>query len=111
MCSECKKELPARSFTKNQLKKPIKKCQACAENVNAQQDPTLASEKMRNVEGLREAARVAEASGTPAEKMKTAAAAAAAEAELVTGLKPMVIGRKGGKSGRGRGGKGHGGKA
>ena len=56
---------------------------------------------------LRAAAKKAEATGSNAEKLKAAAAVCAAEAELVTGIKPKVIG-KGRKGPGGRGGKGKG---
>jgi hypothetical protein len=46
-----------------------------------------------------------ESAATPAERAAAMSALAAAEAEVVTGLKPVVLGR-GGRGGSGKGGKG-----
>eukprot|EP00935_MAST-01C_sp_MAST-1C-sp1_P001932 g1932.t1 len=115
-CARCKQSLPADAFNKNQLrnkgpgKQRCKECVAAAEKEEAA--AVTKSRETKQTAGLREAkqkAQRAEACGTAAQKLAASSALAAAEAELVTGLKPMVLGRgRRGRGGRGRGGKGKG---
>ena len=112
-CSVCKKTLGCSLFTNNQLNKARRgqpaKCKPCAEGADAANalGGSSAEAKQQRLVELRAAAKKAEATGSNAEKLKAAAAVCAAEAELVTGIKPKVIG-KGRKGPGGRGGKGKG---
>ena len=112
-CASCSEELPERAFTKNQLKKATgkQKCQGCASTEEAASTSASSEQQQKRMGDLRAAAKVAEATGTPLEKVKAMAKLSAAEAEMVTGLKPVILGRQRGKGGRGKGGgKGKGGK-
>eukprot|EP00614_Pseudopedinella_elastica_P024107 CAMPEP_0172624150 /NCGR_PEP_ID=MMETSP1068-20121228/134186_1 /TAXON_ID=35684 /ORGANISM="Pseudopedinella elastica, Strain CCMP716" /LENGTH=138 /DNA_ID=CAMNT_0013432975 /DNA_START=15 /DNA_END=428 /DNA_ORIENTATION=- len=94
-CAECLKQLPGSSFNKNQLKKGKGKhrCRACVETAESASKDSSAEERKRNLAELKENARVVEVRGTPAEKAVAASRLAAAEAEYVTGLKPVVLGK------------------
>lgn len=100
VCSMCGMTLPTSKFTKPQLKKGPGK-QRCVECVakaqEAEAHASRADKESALAEAKREFAR-AEASGSAAQKLSASAKLAALEGELVTGLKPKVIGR-----GRGRG--------
>ena len=91
----CAKDLPAESFTKNQLKKKAgkHKCKNCAEAGDALAASASAGAQAQNLSNLKAKAAAAEKSGTAMEKARALAAVAAAEAEMVTGLKPVVLGR------------------
>ncbi|KAJ8598280.1 hypothetical protein CTAYLR_006006 [Chrysophaeum taylorii] len=99
-CSACAKKIPASRFTKPQLKKGPGK-QRCVDCVaKAQEEEATAGQAdkaARLAEAKREAER-ADVSGSAAEKLAASAKVAALEGELVTGLRPTVVGR-----GRGRG--------
>uniref|UniRef100_A0A6U1C738 Stc1 domain-containing protein n=1 Tax=Rhizochromulina marina TaxID=1034831 RepID=A0A6U1C738_9STRA len=110
-CAACKERLPALRFNKNQLRKkgPGKqRCQACVEAAEASASSAAGDAKREKLAGLRQDAKRAEAVGSAVDKAVAAAAECAAEAELVTGLKPMVLGRGRGRR-RGRGSSGRGG--
>lgn len=106
-CSMCKKTLASSKFTKPQLKKgPGKqRCVECVANAQeAEAHAKRADKESALAEAKRELAR-AEASGSTAQKLSASAKLAALEGELVTGLKPKVLGRgraRGRTSGRGR---------
>ena len=108
VCSACEKALPASAFNKTQLSKGEGK-QRCRECVTSAEQAEASGAAARQAEALRDAktaAKRADAVGSTAEKLKANAALAAAEAELVTGLKPIVLGRgrsRGRGAGRGRG--------
>ena len=114
ICVTCKKELGAACFTRNQLNKARRgqsdkmKCQTCAEGVEAATVSAAADAKQQRMANLKEAARRAEATGTNAEKLAAAAALCAAEAELVTGIKPTKLGKGRRGAGGRNGGKGKG---
>ena len=114
-CATCKKELGAACFTKNQLNKARRcqsdtmKCKTCAEGAEAATVAAAADAKQQRMASLKEAARRAEATGTNAEKLAAAAALCAAEAELVTGIKPTKLGKGRRGAGGRNGGKGKGG--
>ena len=106
-CASCKHSLPATSFNKNQLrnKGPGKqRCQDCVSASEAKEASEAAAAQQRKLDDLRRGTAHANATGTSADRLKAASAECAAEAELVTGLKPIVIGRgRGGPNGwRGR---------
>ena len=74
-----------------------------AEDVRGEADAADAKKAAALAEA-KKAVKVAEATGSAAQKLKANAQLAALEGELVTGLKPMVIGRgRRGSGGRGRG--------
>lgn len=112
-CASCKQSLPATSFNKNQLrnKGPGKqRCQNCVSASEAKEASEAAVAQQRKLHDLRRGTAHANVTGTAADRLKAASAECAAEAELVTGLKPIVIGRgRGGPNGwrgRSRGGGG-----
>eukprot|EP00035_Acanthoeca_spectabilis_P011393 m.200400 g.200400 ORF g.200400 m.200400 type:complete len:191 (+) comp15335_c1_seq2:175-747(+) len=112
-CAACQKSLPTAAFNKNQLrnKGPGKqRCQECVAAAGKAETSAADAASSAKLERLREDATRAEASGSSAQKLVTAAAACAAEAELVTGLKPIKLGRgrggRGGWRGRSRGSSG-----
>lgn len=105
-CSACSRKLPAAAFSRSNLskgpgKQRCSECVAAAEKANLEKGDKAAQEKLAAAKAV---AAKAEASGTAAEKLAAFSVVAALEAEQVTGLKPVVLGR-------GRGGKGrHGGR-
>ena len=106
-CSSCKTALPATAFSRSNLSKgPGKqRCLGCvteAEKANLTAGDAALREKLA---AAKAAAAKAEASGSVAEKLAAHSKVAAIEGQMVTGLKPVVLGR----GGRGRGGR-HGGR-
>ena len=105
-CAACKENLPVSAFTKPQLKKgPAKqRCQPCIAAADRGEADAADAKKAAALAEAKKAVKVAEATGSAAQKLKANAQLAALEGELVTGLKPMVIGRgRRGSGGRGRG--------
>jgi hypothetical protein len=109
-CSKCKNELAADAFNKNQLrnKGPGKqRCKACITVAEKEESDAVSNKQGDKLRDAKQRFARAEATGSVSEKLVAASALAAAEAELVTGLAPVVLGR--GRRGRGgRGGKGKG---
>ena len=106
VCSACKQSLPEFAFSKPQLKKgPAKqRCQPCIANADKLEAAAADEKKGKAIAEAKKAVKAAEATGSAAEKLKANSTLAALEGELVTGLKPMVIGRgRRGPGGRGRG--------
>ena len=106
-CSSCKSALPATAFSRSNLSKgPGKqRCLGCvkeSEQANLTAGDAALKEKLA---AAKAAAAQAEACGTAAEKLAAHSKVAAIEGQMVTGLKPVVLGR----GGRGRGGR-HGGR-
>ena len=104
-CAACKKMLPATAFNKTQLrnKGPGKqRCIECVSAAVAQEDTQRAQSQAAALKEAKAKAKKAEATGNAAQKLVASSALAAAEAELVTGLKPVKLGR-GGRGGRGHG--------
>jgi hypothetical protein len=105
-CAQCARSLPHASFNRSQLSKGAEKqrCQECVavtENTAVSEGEGIYAARLADA---RLAMQQAEASGTPREKLATASAFAAIEAEKVTGLKPVKMGSA---VGRGRiGGRG-----
>ena len=106
-CSVCKNQLPAASFNKTQLRKgPGKqRCMECVTAAEQAEHNASAERQKQNLADLRQQAKRAEATGGVVQKLLTASAECAAEAEAVTGLKPVILGRgrkgRGGSGGRG----------
>lgn len=90
VCSSCKQ---TRSISKQQLRKgpDRQRCSACVER--AQRDEAQASQDKKE-KALKDAKHAVAVAATPAEKLKANAKLAALEGEMVTGLKPKVIGRR-----------------
>ena len=104
-CAKCRQQLPAAAFNRTQLrnKGPGKqRCMACVSAAAAAEDQASKDKAGSKLAELKAAAKKADASGNAMQKLKANSALAAAEAELVTGLKPVA----GGGRGRGRGGRG-----
>jgi hypothetical protein len=96
-CSACLKMLEESAFNKNQRKKgPGKqRCLKCVEVSEAAKEASAAGNQEEKLAQLREKTKEAEKTGDKLLIAKAAAAECAAEAELVTGLKPVVLGRGG----------------
>lgn len=114
-CSACKKEIPSSAYNKSQLSKGEGKarCRSCVEKSIADEAKQEKEAKAEKLAKAKERVRVAQEKGKVAEIVKAEAELCALEAEIVTGLKPKVIGRgkgRGGRGGRafsrGRGGRG-----
>ncbi|KAG8470194.1 hypothetical protein KFE25_008615 [Diacronema lutheri] len=103
VCSACARSLPAAAFNRNQLSKGGEKqrCQTCVADAEQAAAADGAEKYAARLAAARQAMQRAEASGSAAEKVVAASAYSAIEAEKVTGLKPVVLGR--GRA-RGRGG-------
>uniref|UniRef100_A0A7S0EW07 Stc1 domain-containing protein n=1 Tax=Phaeocystis antarctica TaxID=33657 RepID=A0A7S0EW07_9EUKA len=106
-CSSCKNALPATAFSRSNLskgpgKQRCSECVAEAEKAHVTAGDAALREKLA---AAKTAAAKAEASGSVVEKLAAHSKVAAIEAQMVTGLKPVVLGR----GGRGRGGR-HGGR-
>lgn len=101
VCSACGTAKPASTFTRAQLQKgPLKqRCSECVAAAEAASSSEADAKWEARCKEAKEAARKAEAVGSVAEKLKAHSTVAAIEAEKVTGLKPVVLGR----GGRGRG--------
>lgn len=108
-CSACKKALPVSAFTKPQLKKgPAKqRCGPCVAAADASEKKAGDDKKTAALADARRDLAKAEASGDATAKLKAASKLSALEGELVTGLKPLKLGRGRGR-GRGRLGRGRG---
>eukprot|EP00040_Diaphanoeca_grandis_P028115 m.161543 g.161543 ORF g.161543 m.161543 type:complete len:190 (-) comp31242_c0_seq5:446-1015(-) len=107
-CAACEQELGVSRFNKTQLrnKGPGKqRCMECVATAEKNEALKLTQNQQDKLKNLRQDAKRAEVVGSVGDKLTTAAKACAFEAELVGGLKPMIIGRgRGGRwSARGRG--------
>jgi hypothetical protein len=112
-CAGCNKPLEFACYNKNQWNKGEgkSKCRACVEKAVAEEAKQQASSKQAKLQAAREKAAQANAKGNVADILKAESELSALEAEQVTGLKPVKMGRGGGGRGRGRssGGSGRGG--
>jgi len=98
-CSLCSTVFPRESFNRNQLNKGPEKqrCKACVEKTVAEELQSTAGCRTARLKEAKERLRKAETSGAAAEKLAAASELAALEAEIVTGLKPKVLGKGRGK--------------
>ena len=104
VCCACKQALPEQSFNRNQLSKKEKaRCKKCVERSIQEESKMVEKAKADKIEAAKLKLKSAEAGGNPAEIAKAASALSALEAEYVTGLKPIVLGKGRGRAGRGRG--------
>ena len=105
-CASCKLDLSSDSFNRNQLSKKEKaRCRACVEKALKLESENLQTSKQQKIDAAKKKLKDAEQKGNALEISVAASELAALEAEHVTGLKPMVLGRG---SGRRRGGRGAG---
>lgn len=100
-CASCKKQLSSSFYNKSQLSKGEGKarCRSCVEEAIANEAKQLKGAREQKIEEAKERVRIATERGNIAAKVKAEAELSALEAETVTGLKPVVLGR--GKIGRG----------
>ena len=98
-CGACGTARPESAYSKPQLKKGDKRrCGACIESADAADAASKDQKANATLKDAQRAAKLADATGSVVEKLRANAALAAAEAELVTGLKPICLGRGRGRS-------------
>lgn len=105
MCSICKLHHGRSNFSNNQLRldENTRKCRNCIANAQAAETAAVEAKRAKKIRELSDAASGNGISNVGA-VLRAAAAECAAEAELVTGLKPLRgAGRRGRGRGRGRG--------
>ena len=110
-CAACNKTLACEAFNRNQWNKGEGKarCRSCVEASLAQEATQQQQSKDEAIRQAREEVERAKASGKAQDILKAESALSALEAEKVTGLKPIKMGRGKGRGpggrGRGRGGR------
>eukprot|EP00955_Chlamydomonas_euryale_P033788 349632-Chlamydomonas_euryale.AAC.46 len=106
-CAACEQELGAASFSAKQLAKGATKqrCRSCVEVAEAAEAGAGEARRVARLAEAAESLRAAEAVGDKAAVLAASSRVAAIEAEGVTGLRPVVLGRgrRGGRAGRGAG--------
>mmetsp|Transcript_41375 Transcript_41375/g.74588 ORF Transcript_41375/g.74588 Transcript_41375/m.74588 type:complete len:200 (-) Transcript_41375:2-601(-) len=104
-CAACKESLPTSRFNRNQLSKKDKaRCRTCVEQSVEAEERALKSSKEDQLEEIKQKIKEANAKGNVQDQLKYESQLSALEAEHVTGLKPVTMGGRGGRSrGRGRG--------
>ena len=106
-CSTCKKDLPPLEFNRNQLSKKEKaRCRICVEEAIQVEEKSRNTKHDEKLKYLKEKLETMSAKGDVRGKLKYESELSALEAEHVTGLKPVVIGRRGRGQWRGRTGRG-----
>ena len=108
-CAACQQSLPPSSYNRNQLSKPPGKarCRSCVEEAVAKEAEAVKSTKQDRLGKAQRDLEDAKRSGDTKKIIAAESVLAALEAEVVTGLKPVVLGKGRGKGGRwssGRGG-------
>lgn len=108
-CAACQQSLPPSSYNRNQLSKPPGKarCRSCVEEAVAKEAEAVKSTKQDRLGKAQRDLEDAKRSGDTKKVIAAESVLAALEAEVVTGLKPVVLGKGRGKGGRwssGRGG-------
>lgn len=90
-CSACKRDLPSDAYNKNQLRKgeDKRRCRTCVQQAEEAEKKKIDEDKTEKIAAAEE--RVAKAS-TPAEQLRAVSELSALQAEIVTGLKPIVLG-------------------
>ena len=101
-CAACSKSLPTNSYNRNQLSKPPGKarCRSCVEEAVAKEAEMVKSSRQERVQKAQKDLEDARRRGDTKGIIAAESVVAAMEAEVVTGLKPVVLGK-----GRGRGGR------
>lgn len=105
-CSSCKKALDPSRFNRNQLSKKEKaRCRDCVENVIMEEEKNRKTSNEKKLSDLQSKVEEMKVSGDVAGLVQAETELSAMEAEMVTGLKPQVLGRsgRGRYKGRGRG--------
>ncbi len=99
-CNTCNKSLEPSFYNRNQLSKGEGKarCRSCVDEAIAKESLNSKEQKEEKLVKAREKVRLSHERGNVVEKVKAEAELSALEAEIVTGLKPVVLGR--GRSGR-----------
>lgn len=103
-CAICQKALPQSSYNNNQWrnkKEGESKCRSCVEKSLADEQAVLRTQKEVDMQEANHAVKVAR---SPQEKLVAESRLSALQAQRVTGLKPVQMGR--GRSRTGRGGRG-----
>ncbi len=105
LCSACLQSLATDSFNKNQLNKGVgrQRCKHCVLLAEAATSNAIEEEKAKRFAQAEERLRIAEESKNVSEILAATSALAALEAQAVTGMKPIIMGGRGGKGGKGRG--------
>lgn len=106
ICASCKKSLDPSRFNRNQLSKKEKaRCRECVENAIREEEKSRKSCVDEKLSSLRSQIEKMKVSGDIAGLVQAESQLSAMEAEMVTGLKPRVLGRgvRGRYRGRGRG--------
>lgn len=105
ICAACKQSLSTSSYNRNQLTKKVgARCRICVEKAIHAEEQSRVSSKQNALEEVKQKIKEAEAKGDVKEKLKYESQLSALEAEHVTGLKPVLMGRgRGSWRGRGRG--------
>jgi hypothetical protein len=107
MCCSCKKSLPASDYNRNQLAKKDKaRCRTCVQQSIDEEERSRTSGREQKLQDLREKLQLMNVKGDVKNKLKYESELSALEAEHVTGLKPVVMGRGGRGSWRRRAGRG-----
>lgn len=108
-CSACEKSLPQSRFSGKQRRKDKPRCADCVTKAEEKEALEIAKVKDKKLEDAREVVQHLPAGASAAERLKALAAETAAEAESVTGLKPVkCLGGRRGRGGRSRGMRGFG---
>ena len=105
-CAKCQAVLPQSAYNANQWNNKGEgqsKCRACVEQLLAQEQGTQQGAAAAKMAQAKKAVQDAQ---TPAERVAAESKVAALEAQKVTGLQPVRLGRGGRGRGRGRGGRG-----
>ena len=108
-CAACQQSLPPPSYNRNQLSKPSgqARCRSCVEEAVAKEAEAVKSTKQDRLEKAQRDLEDAKRSGDTKKIIAAESVLAALEAEVVTGLKPVMLGKGRGRGGRwssGRGG-------
>ena len=108
LCSGmCKQTLPISSFNRNQLSKKEKaRCQKCVEKAIEKEKKSNEEKITKEIAQAKEDVKKAEQGGNAIAMLKATNHLAALESQLVTGIKPKVLGRGKSKAMRGRGRRG-----
>ena len=105
VCAKCKQQLTANAFNRNQWNKGEgkSKCKPCVEQSLAEEAAQQEQSKKDAIQKARDDVERAKATGNASAILKAESVLSALEAEKVTGLKPVKMGRGRGLAGSGRG--------
>ena len=109
-CAACRQSLPPTSYNRNQLAKGSGKarCRVCVEKAVNDEAASAGEAKKKRLEDAQKAVRDAERKGDLKAKLAAESVLSALEAEKVTGLAPVKLGRGRGRGGRWGSGRGRG---